>query len=201
MDGATIAFNEMIRVLERGEGRPSQKGPSEKSASKSSGASTLDVTGNWDMKLALKHQSKFPVVVAKTTLQPDIVIWLQFPKRVILVELTTVPATFFVTSHTHDKRTLHGERTHHARTFHGERTHHARTFHDKRTHTIHHRTAKNRKLTRYTIRIFFRQFPLSFVMFTRYCCQECIYVHIENLKYNLCCCLHNGLHKMCLNRH
>ena len=40
------------------------------------------------MRVDLKHQLKFPEVVAETTLRPDIVIWSQSPKRVILVELT-----------------------------------------------------------------------------------------------------------------
>lgn len=50
--------------------------------------SLLAMVHNWELKVDLAKQLKFPEAVAKTTLRPDIVVTSVVSKQVILLELT-----------------------------------------------------------------------------------------------------------------
>ena len=45
---------------------------------------------NWEMNVDLQKNLVFPTHIAATTLRPDIVLWSNTTKRVILVELTVL---------------------------------------------------------------------------------------------------------------
>ncbi|XDV39419.1 hypothetical protein PO909_008669 [Leuciscus waleckii] len=50
--------------------------------------SLLSPGGNWELRVDLDHQLKFPQQIDVTSLQPDIVLWSAIARTVIMVELT-----------------------------------------------------------------------------------------------------------------
>ncbi|XP_061778568.1 uncharacterized protein LOC133569990 [Nerophis ophidion] len=48
----------------------------------------LATASDWEMRVDLKKQLKFPEEIAHTTLRPDIVLWSKGTKQVVLIELT-----------------------------------------------------------------------------------------------------------------
>lgn len=62
--------------------------PGEKAGKEDSSAGILGMAEDWEMRVDLGRQLKFPEEIAITSSQPDIVLWSQAKKQVALIELT-----------------------------------------------------------------------------------------------------------------
>lgn len=62
--------------------------PGEKAGKEDRCSGILGTAKDWEMRLDLGRQLKFPEEIAVTSLQPDIVLWSQASKQVALIELT-----------------------------------------------------------------------------------------------------------------
>lgn len=60
----------------------------ESSRATSSGSGILTSATDWDMRVDLRRQLKFPEKITTSTLRPDIVLWSRATKQVVLLELT-----------------------------------------------------------------------------------------------------------------
>lgn len=60
----------------------------ESSRATSTGSGILTSATDWDMRVDLRRQLKFPEKITTSTLRPDIVLWSRATKQVVLLELT-----------------------------------------------------------------------------------------------------------------
>ncbi len=62
--------------------------PGEKAGKEDRCSGILGTAEDWEMRVDLRRQLKFPEEIAVTSLRPDIVLWSQATRQVALIELT-----------------------------------------------------------------------------------------------------------------